>query len=174
MVLCGILFFLKLPEIKEEEQETSDGEVKEYTIKDLLEQGAVFDSLGVGDNIAAAKERVGGVYKLVAVEENGKPSPRMKISGNIIKMTNPGFKKVVRFYDKETGYALGDAVALREEEISKEEYTLVHPIATWKQTTLHNYETRELLVPIYLEGKLVYKGQFINNRRASRNLCNII
>ncbi len=138
----------------------------EYTIKDLLEQGAVFDSLGVGDNIAAAKERVGGVYKLVAVEENGKPSPRMKISGNIIKMTNPGFKKVVRFYDKETGYALGDAVALREEEIPKEEYTLVHPIATWKQTTLHNYETRELLVPIYLEGKLVYKEPTLLEKQA--------
>ena len=138
----------------------------EYTIKDLLEQGAVFDSLGVGDNIAAAKERVGGVYKLVAVEENNHPSPRMKISGNIIKMTTPGFKKVVRFYDKETGFALGDVVALKEEEISKEEYTLVHPIATWKQTTLHNYEIRELQIPIFLEGKLVYQEPTLKEKQA--------
>ena len=138
----------------------------EFTIKDLFEQGAEFDSLGVGDNIAAAEERVGGVYKLVAVEERGMISPRMKISGNITKMTTPGFKKVVRFYDKDTGYALGDVVALREEEIPKDEYTLTHPIATWKQTTLHNYTTRELLIPIFENGQLVYQEPTLKEKQA--------
>ena len=137
----------------------------EYTIRDLLEQGAVIDSLGVGDNIAASKERVGGVYKLVAVEENGKPSPRMKLSNDNIKTTNPGFKKVVRFYDQASGYALGDAVALWDEEIPTDEYTLVHPTDTWKKTTLRNYEVRELLQPIFKDGELVYTEPTLDEQK---------
>ena len=128
----------------------------EHTIRDLLEQGAKFNSLGVGDNIAAAKERIGGVYKLVAVEENNDIYPRLKVSNDNIKTTTPGFKKIVRFYDKETGYALGDVITLREEVIPNDEYTLVHPVETWKQTKIKNYILRELQVPIYINGELVY------------------
>ena len=128
----------------------------EHTIRDLLEQGAKFNSLGVGDNIAASKERIGGVYKLVAVEENNDIYPRLKVSNDNIKTTTPGFKKIVRFYDKETGYALGDIITLREEVIPNDEYTLVHPVETWKQTKINNYIARELQVPIFINGELVY------------------
>ena len=128
----------------------------EHTIRDLLEQGAKFNSLGVGDNIAAAKERIGGVYKLVAVEENNDIYPRLKVSNDNIKTTTPGFKKIVRFYDKETGYALGDVITLREEVIPNDEYTLVHPVETWKQTKIDNYIARELQVPIFINVELVY------------------
>ena len=131
----------------------------EYTIRDLLEQGAVIDSLGVGDNIAASKERVGGVYKLAAVEENNKPIHRMKVSNENIKTTNPGYKKVYRFYDQKTGFALGDVIALADEEISKEEYTLVHPIETWKKTKIKNYFVRELQEKIFENGKLIYHNK---------------
>ena len=139
--------------------------LNEYTIRDLLEQGAVIDSIGAGDNIAASCERLGGVYKLVAVEENNKIIPRMKVSNDAIKTTTPGFKKVIRFYDKETGYALGDVIALKEEVIPKDEYTLVHPVETWKKTTITNYEARELQVEIYKEGKLVYKNPSLKERQ---------
>lgn len=129
----------------------------EYTIRDLVRQGAKFDSLGVGDNIAAAKERVGGVYKLVAIEENNEIKPRIKVSNDSIKTINPDYKKVYRFYDQETSYALGDVVSLAEEKISRDHYTLVHPVDTWKKQELTNYEVKPLLVPIFQGGKLVYQ-----------------
>ena len=137
----------------------------EYTVRDLLEQGASVDSFGIGDNIAASKERVGGVYKLVAIEENKVPIPRIKVSNDSVKTTNPGFKKVYRFYDKETGYALGDVITLEKEEISKEEYTLVHPVEEWKQTTITNYEVRELQIPIFKEGKCVYESPSLQEQQ---------
>lgn len=138
----------------------------EYTIKSLLEQDAKIDSLGVGDNIAAPKERVGGVYKLVAIEQGKDIIPKIKVSNDSIKTTNPGYKKVYRFYDKETGFALGDVVCLAEEEISKDSYTLVHPVDTWKQITLRNYNIRPLLIPIYKNGKLVYEDKTIQEKQA--------
>ena len=130
--------------------------LNEYTIAELKKQGAYFDSLGVGDNIAAAEERVNGVYKLVAVEANGLIYPKMKISDDSIKTTNPGFKKVYRFYDFQSHYALGDVVCLNDEELSDYEYTLVHPIETWRKKKIKNYEKRELLIPIFKNGELVY------------------
>ena len=130
--------------------------LNEYTIAELLKQGAKIDSLGVGDNIAASKERIGGVYKLAAKEENGMIIPRMKISNDSFKTTNPGYKKVYRFYDRENGYALGDVITLADEVVSDYEYTLVHPVETWKRKTIQNYDKRELLVPIYQDGILVY------------------
>ena len=132
--------------------------LNEHTIGDLLRQGAVIDSIGAGDNIAAPKERVNGVYKLVAKNENGKIIPKIKVSNDAIKTTNPGYKRVYRFYDLETGYALGDLIALNHEEISLDGYTLIDPVETWKTTELVNYKIRELQVPIYLKGKLVYKN----------------
>ncbi len=140
--------------------------LEEYMIRDLQEQGACMDSLGVGDNIAASLERVGGVYKLVATEENKEPIPRIKVSDDSIKTTNPGYKKFYRFYSKETGFALGDVIALAQEEISKEEYTLVHPTETWKTTHLTNYEVREMQVPIFQAGVLVYSQPSLKERQA--------
>ena len=135
------------------------------TIRSLLQQGAVIDSLGVGDNIAASKERVGGVYKLVAVEVNGKADPRIKVSNDTIKTINPGYKKVYRFYDKETGFAIGDVVALADEILPADKYTLVHPTETWKTKDIENYEKRELLVPIFKDGELVYELPEIRERQ---------
>lgn len=137
----------------------------EYTIRDLINQGAKIDSIGVGDNIAASKERVGGVYKLVAVEENGEVKPRIKVSNDSVKTINPGNKKVYRFYAKDTGYALGDVITLYEEEISKDCYTLVHPVETWKKTKLENYNVRSLLIPIFKNGDLVYQDPSLQEKK---------
>lgn len=137
----------------------------EYTIRDLLNQGAKIDSLGVGDNIAAPKERVGGVYKLVAIEEGKTPTPRIKVSNDSIKTINPGYKKVYRFYDAKTGYALGDVISLAEEKIDQESYTLVHPVETWKKTNLTNYQVRPLLVPIFQSGELVYQDPTLSEKQ---------
>ena len=139
--------------------------LNEFTIRSLREQGAVIDSIGCGDNIAAAKERVGGVYKLVAIEENGKIDPRIKVSNDTIKTINPGYKKVYRFYDKKTGYALGDVIAVADEIIPDEKYTLVHPTETWKTKDIDNYTKRELLVPIFKDGELVYQLPNIKERQ---------
>lgn len=137
----------------------------EDTIKSLIDQGACIDSIGAGDNIAASKERVGGVYKLVAIEKDGKLIPKIKVSNDTIKTINPGYKKVYRFYDKETGYALGDVIALAEEKIPKDKYTLVSPTEEWKTTTIKNYEVRELQVPIFKDGKQVYYVPTVKERK---------
>ena len=143
--------------------------LNEYTIRDLVKEGAKFDSLGVGDNIAASKERLGGVYKLVAVEEQGNLIPKIKVSEDSIKTINPGYKKVYRFYDKKTGYALGDVIALNDEIIPKDKFTLISPTEEWKQTTITNYEVRELQVPIYVDGKQVYENKNIPERKEYLN-----
>lgn len=130
--------------------------LNETTIKSLKEQGAYIDSLGVGDNIAASKERVGGVYKLVAIEKDGNLVPKIKVSNDAIKTINPGYKKVYRFYDKKTGYALGDVLVLADELIPKDQYTLIDPNNEWKQTTITDYSVKELQVPIFIDGIQVY------------------
>lgn len=143
--------------------------LNEYTLNSLFEQGACIDSLGIGDNIAAAKERLGGVYKLVSIMENGKYIPKIKVSEDAIKTINPAYKKVYRFYDKETGYALGDVIALHDEIIDKNEYTLIDPVHNEKTKTIRNYEVRELQVPIFLNGKLVYEQPSIMERQTYCN-----
>ena len=130
--------------------------LNETTIKSLKEQGAYIDSLGVGDNIAASKERVGGVYKLVAIEKDGNLVPKIKVSNDAVKTINPGYKKVYRFYDKKTGYALGDVLVLADELIPKNQYTLIDPNNEWKQTTITDYSVKELQVPIFIDGIQVY------------------
>ena len=139
--------------------------LNELTIKSLLEQGASVNSFGVGDNIAASKERVEGVYKLVAVEQDGEIIPRIKVSEDAVKTINPAYKKVYRFYDKETGYALGDVLALHDEAIPLDKYTLVNPFAEWKITTITNYNLRELQVPIFIDGNQVYELPSIHERK---------
>ena len=137
----------------------------EFTIRDLKEQGACMNSLGVGDNISASKERVGGVYKLVAVEENDIIVPRIKVSGDTIKTTTPGYKKVYRFYDQVSGYALGDVITAHHEKIPHDHYTLVSPIEPWKKTELENFKVEELQKTIYQEGQLVYQLPSLEERR---------
>ncbi len=133
----------------------------EKTISSLLNQGVCCDSLGVGDNIAASKERVDGVYKLVAV--NG--VPRIKVSEDVGKIINPGDKRVYRFYDKDTGYALGDVVALSSEVISKDRYVLINPRDPWKRKEINNYRVRELQEAIFINGEYVYREPNIHERR---------
>ena len=134
-------------------------------IEYLIAAKTPVDSFGVGDNIAACKEIMGGVYKLVAVEEGKLVIPKIKVSEDSAKTINPGPKKVYRFYDKETGYALGDVIALNNEKIAKNEYTLICPTDEWKRTTIRNYTVRELLVPIFLNGKQVYENPTAKDRR---------
>lgn len=134
----------------------------EYKIRALINEGAHINSIGAGDNIASPKERVGGVYKLVAVEENNEIIPRIKVSDDTIKTINPGYKKVYRFFDKKTGYALGDVIALNNEIIPEDKYTLVNPIEEWKKSTITDYEIRELQKPIFIDGKQVYSDNTID------------
>lgn len=135
------------------------------TIKSLKEQGAVIDSIGAGDNIASPKERVGCVYKLVAKEENNKIVPKIKISGDAIKVVNPGYKKVYRFYDKKTGYAIGDVVALHDEVIPQDKFTLIDPNNKLNQKEIGNYRVRELQKCYFKDGKLIEKIPNINQVR---------
>ena len=139
--------------------------LNEYSIRDLLQQGAVIDSIGVGDNISAPKERVGGVYKLVAVEEDDKIIPKIKISEDTAKTTNPGRKILYRFYDLDTGYAIGDVLALPDEIIPDNKYILVHPVETWKKRDIDNYRKRQLQEEIFVNGKLVYELPSLKERQ---------
>lgn len=133
----------------------------ETTVKSLLKQNSPVDSFGIGENIAASKERVEGVYKLVAVEDNGQIIPRIKISEDTIKTINPGYKKVYRLYDKTTGYALGDVIALASERIPRNKYTLINS----KEQTITNYDVKELQVPIFKNGKQIYEVPSVNERK---------
>ncbi len=137
----------------------------EFTIRDLINQGACFDSLGVGDNIAASKERVGGVYKLVGIVKDGEVLPKIKVSDDSLKTINPGFKKTYRFYDKDTKYALGDVICTYDECIDTSGYTLVNPIDPWKRKFITNYDISLLQVPIFEDGKQVYDLPSVKERR---------
>ena len=132
--------------------------LNEKTIKSLKDQGAVMDSIGLGDNIVLPDNaRVGVVYKNVAVERNNEFVSRIKVSNDAAKAITPGYKKVYRFYDNETGYALGDVIALHEENIPLDEFTLIDPLNEHNTLTIKNYRVRELQVPIFVDGELVYE-----------------
>lgn len=133
----------------------------EYIIKDLLSQGAEIDSFGVGENLITSKSEpvFGGVYKLVAVEENGEVMPRIKVSENIEKITNPCYKKVLRIYDKKTNKAIADLLTFPDEVIDETKpYELFDPIHTWKRKTIDNFYIKELQVPIFKSGECVYNS----------------
>lgn len=141
------------------------------SLQDLLNRGAEIDTLGIGDNIVAPRERADHVYKLVGVRKtaNGPIDNRIKVSGDTAKTINPGFKKTVRFYDKETGKVLGDVIALNDEVIDSDHYTLVDPNNTWKKTEISNYTVRNLQVPIFENGELVYDMPSLKLRRDYAN-----
>ena len=132
----------------------------EYVITSILEEGAEIDLFGVGENLITAKSNpvFGGVYKLVAVEKDNQIMPKIKISNNTIKITNPGFKKVYRFYDKNTNKALADVITLADEVIPENEYTIFDPVSPWKQKTLTNYTIRPLQELIFDNGTLAYES----------------
>lgn len=133
----------------------------EYIIRDVLDQGACIDSFGVGERLITAKSEpvFGGVYKLVAIEKDGKIVPKIKISENEEKITNPGFKKITRIFDKETDTALADVISLANEDLSsKKDIEIFNPVHTWKRKTLSNFYLKDLQEQIFKNGKLVYKA----------------
>lgn len=147
----------------------------EYTIENLFMQGAKIDLFGVGERLITSKSSpvFGGVYKLTAVEEEGKIVPKIKISENITKITNPGFKNLYRFYDKDSGKALADLITLNNEEIDdREPIEIFHPVYTWKRKIIENYRAEKLLVQIYDKGKLVYDPPALDDikKRAEQQL----
>ena len=141
----------------------------EYIITDILRQGAEITSFGVGERLITAKSEpvFGGVYKLAAVEENGEIVPKIKVSENVEKITNPGFKRVWRFFNKETGKAVADVIALADEAIdSSTPYEIFHPEYIWKRKLLTNFEAKPLQVPVFVKGKCVYESPTVQEIRA--------
>ena len=140
----------------------------EYIIRDVILEGACIDSFGVGERLITAKSEpvYGGVYKLAALETNGELIPKIKISENVEKITNPGFKGLFRLYDKTTGKARGDVITVAGETIpEQDEYVIFDPNAVWKKTRVTNYTVRNLQVPIFKEGKCVYECPSIEEIR---------
>ena len=133
----------------------------EYLIQDLLRQGACIDMFGVGERLITARSEpgFGGVYKLAAVEdEAGSIVPKIKISENVEKITNPHFKKIYRFYGNDTGKAIADYLCIHDEAVDDtKELEIFDPEATWKRKTVYNFTARELQVPVFRGGELVYK-----------------
>ncbi len=141
----------------------------EHIITDLLHQGAKIDLFGVGERlITASSEPVfGGVYKLAAVEENGVITPKIKISENVSKITNPHFKKLYRLYSKQTGKAIADQLCVHDETIDETKpLTIFDPDFTWKQKRLTDFTARELQVQIFRGGELVYEKPSLEEIRA--------
>ena len=139
----------------------------EYTIESLLQQGAPIDNFGVGENMITSKSTpvFGGVYKLVAIEENGEIVPKIKISDNIEKITNPHFKKIYRLFDKSNGKFITDVLAVYDEEMLVGEYTLVNPTQEWTHKTINNFECKELKVKMIENGKQIYNFPTINETK---------
>lgn len=131
----------------------------EYIITDLLNQDAKIDLFGVGERMVTAKSEpvFGGVYKLVAVEENGEIVPRIKLSENEEKVTNPGYKSVWRLFDRESSKAIADVITLADEVIDDTKpYTIFDPVHIWKKKKITNFYAKKLQVPVFLNGECVY------------------
>ncbi len=149
---------------------TASNALDEYLIRDLIMQDAKIDTFGVGERLITASSSpvFGGVYKLVAVEnEKSEIIPKIKISENVGKITNPHFKKVYRLIDKESGMAIADQLCVHDEEIDETKpLTIFDPLATWKTKTLCNFEAKPLLKQIFKGGKLIYTSPDIDEIRS--------
>ena len=141
---------------------SASNDLDEYLIHDLKMQGAAIDSWGVGTNLITSKDcpSFGGVYKLAAIQnKNGEFEPKIKLSENTEKITNPGNKTVYRIYEKETGKMKADYICFVDEEINPEEDLLLFdPSETWKKTKMKagTYTVREMMQPIFINGECVY------------------
>ena len=143
---------------------SASSDLDEYLINSLKIQGAKINSWGVGTNLITSSDwpAFGGVYKMAAIKKRGDDEfiPKIKISENVEKVTNPGNKTVFRLYDKKTGKIRADLIALAGEVYDPDEdLEIFDPTATWKRTTLKGgtYTVREMLVPIFKDGECVYK-----------------
>ena len=156
-----------LPEVKI----VASNSLDEYLIRDLLVQGAQIDSFGVGERLVTSRSEpvFGGVYKLAAAGSKEAPdvlTPRIKLSENAVKITNPGFKTPWRLFDNETGMAIADVITLADEVIDDTEpYVIFDPEFTYKRKTLTNFRAVRLQVPVFEKGKCVYESPSIETMR---------
>ena len=137
------------------------GDLDERSINSLLQQGAKIDSWGVGTKLITSEDlpALGGVYKLAGVfGKDGEFTPKIKLSDNTAKITNPGFKSLYRLYDRTNGMAIADLITLHEEEVDDTKpLTLFHPVETWKEHEVDNFFAQELQQTIVKNGELVYE-----------------
>ena len=144
----------------------------EYIIRDVLRQGAKIDLFGVGERLITARSEpvFGGVYKLVAVEQqDGSVTPKIKISENVGKITTPHYKKLYRFFGNDTGKAIADYLCVYDETVDDSgEMEIFDPDATWKRKNVYDFTAKELQVPIFRDGKLVYE---LPNLEQIRSYC---
>ena len=140
---------------------TVSNSLDERLITELFRQGAKIDAFGVGERLITSKSApvFGGVYKLCAVEDgDGNIIPKIKVSENVGKITNPGFKKFYRFYNRETGMAEADYICMHDETVDDSQpLEICDPQARWKRKTMENFRAYEMMVPIFKNGELVYK-----------------
>ena len=148
---------------------TASNSLDEYTIQDMVRQGARVDSFGVGERMITASSApvFGGVYKLAAVEENGQIIPRIKVSENVAKITNPGFKKLWRLYDRDNGKAIADVITLHDEVIDDTKpYEIFDPEHIWKRKTVENFRAKPLQVQLFRGGECVYDSPSVEQIRS--------
>ena len=151
---------------------SASNDLDEYVIQSLKFQGATITSWGVGTNLITAKDNpaFGGVYKLAAIQdEQGNFIPKIKLSENSEKVTNPGNKKIYRIYDKESGKIKADLICMDDEVYTEDEpMRLFSPTEPWKKTTLApgTYTLRELMVPVFKQGECVYESPKVMDIRA--------
>ena len=149
---------------------SASNSLDENLIRDLLLQGAKIDCFGVGERLITARSEpvFGGVYKLVAVEEqDGSITPKIKISENVSKITTPHFKKLYRFYGNDTGKAIADYLAIHDEAVDDSKPLVIFdPDATWKKKEVYDFTAKELQVPVFQGGKRVYESPSLEEIRA--------
>ena len=149
---------------------TASSDLDEFLIDSLKTQGAKIDSWGVGTKLITSRDcpSFGGVYKLAAIHRNGQFIPKIKLSENQWKITNPGDKKIYRIYERESGKVKADLITLADEVFTSDNPMLLFDqLATWKKTYLepNSYTLRELLIPIFLSGKCVYTSPSVMDIR---------
>ena len=138
----------------------------EYIIRDLIQQGACIDTFGVGERLITSKSEpvFGGVYKLCAVSDGEKIIPKIKISENTSKITNPHFKKLYRLYENQSGKAIADLICVHDENIDNTApLEIFDPEATWKRKIITDFTAKEMLLPIFQNGKKVYQSPDIKD-----------
>ena len=148
---------------------TASNSLDEYTIQDMIRQGACVDSFGVGERLITASSApvFGGVYKLAAVEKEGEIISRIKVSENVAKITNPGFKKLWRLFDRENNKAIADVITMHDEIIDDTQpYEIFDPQHTWKRKIVTNFRAVPLQIPIFKQGVCVYESPSVTEIRA--------
>ena len=147
---------------------TISNSLDEYLIRDVILEGAQIDSFGVGERLITSRSEpvFGGVYKLAALEKDGQIIPKIKISENVGKITNPGYKTLYRLYDNESGKAIADLITMDgEPKPEGDGFTIFDPINVWKKKKLKNFTAKNLRERIFDHGKLVYEKPGIEEIR---------